>query len=148
MKQLILLLLAITVCSLSPARADVSPEKRAQIEKLLQLTGTERLMGQMENQLIASFRAQMPQVPEAFWTKFQQKMNTREMLDLIIPVYDKYYTLDDLKAVNAFYQTPVGQKVLSTLPQVMQETMKIGQEWGEKKGEEAAREAEQEMKKK
>jgi len=148
MKQLILLLLAITVCSLSPARADVSPEKRAQIEKLLQLTGTERLMGQMENQLIASFRAQMPQVPEAFWTKFQQKMNTREMLDLIIPVYDKYYTLDDLKAVNAFYQTPVGQKVLSTLPQVMQETMKIGQEWGEKKGEEAAREAELEMKKK
>ena len=148
MKQLILLLLAITVCSLSPARADVSPEKRAQIEKLLQLTGTERLMGQMENQLIASFRAQMPQVPEAFWTKFQQRMNTREMLDLIIPVYDKYYTLDDLKAVNAFYQTPVGQKVLSTLPQVMQETMKIGQEWGEKKGEEAAREAEQEMKKK
>ena len=148
MKQLILLLLAITVCSLSPARADVSPEKRAQIEKLLQLTGTERLMGQMENQLIASFRAQMPQVPEAFWTKFQQKMNTREMLDLIIPVYDKYYTLDDLKAVNAFYQTPVGQKVLSTLPQVMQETMKIGQEWGEKKGEEAARESEQEMKKK
>src|SRR5689334_4849978 len=137
MKQLILITLAVTVCSLCPARADVAPEKRAQIEKLLKLTGTERLMGQMENQLIATFKAQMPQVPEAFWTKFQQKMNTREMIDLIIPVYDKYYTLDDLKAVNAFYETPVGQKVLSTLPQVMQETMKIGQEWGQKKGQQA-----------
>ena len=146
MKHLILLVFATIACSL-PARADISPEKRAQIEKLLQLTGTERLMGQMENQLIATFKAQMPQVPEAFWTKFQQKMNTREMIDLIIPVYDKYYTLEDLKAVNAFYQTPVGQKVLSTLPQVMQETMKIGQEWGQKKGQQAAEEAEQELKK-
>ena len=99
------------------------------------------------NQLIASFKTQMPQVPEAFWTKFQQKMDTRELINKIIPIYDKYYTIEDLKAVNAFYETPAGQKVLSTLPQIMQESMKVGQEWGQKMGKQAADEAEQEMKK-
>jgi hypothetical protein len=145
MKKTIPLTLAI-IFLCSTGRADIATEKRAEIEKLLRLTGTERLMGQMANQLIASFKVQMPQVPETFWTKFQQKMNTREMIDLIIPVYDKYYTLEDLKAVNAFYETPAGQKVLSTLPQLMQETMRIGQEWGQKMGKQAAEEAEQEMK--
>jgi hypothetical protein len=57
---------------------------------------------------------------------------------------DKYYTIDDLKAVNAFYESPAGQKLLATLPQVMQ----IGQAWGQKIGKEAADEAEKEMKKK
>jgi hypothetical protein len=36
-----------------------------------------------------------------------------------------------IKVVNAFYESAVGQKVISTLPQVMQESMKVGQEWPE-----------------
>ena len=130
------------------ARPDVTPEKRKEIEKLLRLTGMEKLVGQMETQMIASLKAQMPQVPELFWTKFQQKMNTRELVEKIIPIYDKYYSTDDIKAVNAFYETPAGQKLLSTLPQVMQEAMKVGQEWGEKIGRQAAEEAQQELKQK
>jgi len=35
-----------------------------------------------------------------------------------------------LKAVNAFYETPVGQRVLATTPLVMHESMQIGQTWG------------------
>ena len=69
-------------------------------------------------------------------------------MEKIIPVYEKYYTTEDLKAVNAFYESPAGQKILSTLPQVMQETVKIGQEWGKKLGEKAAAEVEREQKSK
>ncbi len=148
MNKLIALALLIILSSLSTVHADISQEKRKEIEKMLRLTGVEKLVAQMENQMISAFKTQMPQVPEIFWTKFQQKMDTRELVEKIMPVYDKYYTIEDLKAVNAFYESPVGQKVLSTLPQVMQETMKIGQDWGEKIGKQAAEEAEQELKKK
>jgi uncharacterized protein len=102
----------------------------------------------METQMISSLKAQMPQVPDLFWTKFQQKMDTHELIEKVIPVYDKYYTIEDLKAINLFYETPAGQKVLSTLPQLIQETMRIGQQWGEKMGKEAVEEAEQELEKK
>ena len=147
MNKLIAVLLII-FSLVATARPDIPPEKRKEIEKLLTLTGVEKLMGQMETQMITSLKAQMPQVPELFWTKFQQKMNTRELVEKIIPIYDRYYTTEDIKAVNTFYETPAGQKLLSTLPQVMQEAMKVGQEWGEKIGRQAAEEAQQELKQK
>jgi hypothetical protein len=144
-----LLTAVLLMCSfLSVARAQVAPEKRAEIEKMLRLTGMEKLMTQMMGQMISAFKRQMPDTSAEFWNKFEEKLDVHELLEKVIPVYDKYYTLEDLKAVNAFYETPAGKKILSTLPQVSQECMKIGQEWGERIGKKAAAEAEQEMKKK
>ena len=148
MKRFIVVALAFTFSVVSIAKADISAEKRKEIEKMLRLTGVEKLVGQMETQMIEGMKTQMPQVPELFWTKFKQKMNTRELIEKVIPVYDKYYTTEDIKAVNTFYESPSGQKLLATLPQLMQETMKIGQEWGEKIGKQAAEEAAQELKQK
>lgn len=148
MKKLLLTTLAIVCSYLSIAHAEIAPEKRKEIEKMLRLTGMEKLMTQMKTQMISALQRQMPDVSEEFWTRFSRKMDMRELTEKIIPVYDKYYTLEDLKAVNAFYESPAGQKVLATLPQVMQESMKIGEEWGEQVGKQAAAEAEQESKKK
>ena len=146
MKKLILLIIVAIFASVSVVHADVSPEKRKEIEKMLQLTGTEKLMEQIKVQMISKSKEQMKQVPESFWNKFQDKLDTHELLEKFIPLYDKYYTLEDLKAVNAFYESPAGKKVLSTLPQIMQESIKIGQEWGEKFGKEAVEEAAKELK--
>ena len=40
-----------------------------------------------------------------------------------------------------------GKKVLSTLPQIMAESMKIGEAWGRRIGEQAAAEAQAELEK-
>ena len=148
MNKLVILPLLIVFSLVVTVQANVSPEKRKEIEKMLRLTGVEKLSEQIANQMLTSLRTQLPQVPETFWTKFQQKMNTRDLIEKIIPVYDKYYTIEDLKAINAFYETSAGQKVISALPQLMQETLKIGEEWGQKIGQEAAEEAEKELKRK
>ena len=63
-------------------------------------------------------------------------------------VYDKYYSLEDLRAVNGFYSSPAGQKILKTLPEVMQESMQIGKIWGTKIGERVGREVSAEQNKK
>lgn len=115
---------------------------------MLKITGMEKLMDQMMKQLIDSLRVNMKEVPDEFWERFSKKLKPTEMIEMIIPLYDKYYSLDDLKAVNAFYSSPAGQRVLSTLPQIMQESMAIGQKWGEKVAQEAAEEALAEMKQK
>jgi len=141
MKRLLLLALVTTFASTSTIQAEITKEKEAEIERMFQLTGMEKLMNQMMDQMISAMKQQTPNVPDSFWTKFQKKINTREFLEKIIPLYDKYYTIEDLKAVNDFYASPAGQKVLSTMPQIMQESMKIGQEWGVKIGEQAMKEA-------
>jgi hypothetical protein len=141
MNKLLLALITIFL-SMSVAHAEISKEKRKEIEKMLQLTGVEKLMFQMKTQMISGLKAGMAEVPESFWEKVQEKMDTRELLEKIIPLYDKYYTTEDLKAVNAFYESPAGQRVLSTSPQIMQESMEIGQEWAKQAAEEAVKELE------
>jgi hypothetical protein len=148
MKRLLLLALVL-ICPLAyGAPNEIAPEKRKAIEKMLRLTGMEKLTGQMKTQMITSLKAGSPSMPEAFWTKFEQKMDVKVLIEKIIPIYDKYYSIDDLKAVNAFYESPAGQKVLSVMPQVMQESMQIGREWGEQIGRQAAQEAKEELDKK
>src|ERR1700731_22225 len=102
MKKLTLLALLTIFSCVSLTHAEVSKEKRQEIEKMLQLTGMQRLMGQIKTQVISSLKTQMPQVPEVFWNKFQEKMDIGEYIEKIIPLYDKYYTIEDLKAINAF----------------------------------------------
>lgn len=46
-----------------------------------------------------------------------------EITQAVIPAYQKHFTKSDIEAMNAFYSSPVGQKVLEELPAVMQESM-------------------------
>jgi uncharacterized protein len=138
-KLFTVLMFLVGTTSLSAAQK-IDSEKRKEIEKMLQLTGMEKLMDQMKGQIIGNFKARRPNVPEPVWKSIDENFDMNELLEMIIPIYDKYYTLEDLKAVNAFYSTPAGQKILSTLPQVMQESMQVGQKWGEQVGLKIARE--------
>ncbi len=142
MKRLLFLFLALLF--LMPAEAQtpaeitpITPEKRAEIEKMLRLTGMEKLMDQMKNQMLTQLQSGTPSVPADFWKKFSDQMDMSELIEIIIPIYDKYYTLEDLRAVNTFYSSATGQKILTTLPQLMQESMAAGQKWGEKIGKKA-----------
>jgi hypothetical protein len=44
-----------------------------------------------------------------------------EIIQAMIPAYEKHFTKGDIEAMNAFYSSPVGQKVLEQLPAVLQE---------------------------
>jgi hypothetical protein len=138
----LLAILALGFCL--PSRADVSPEKRKEVETLIRLTGLEKLMNQMKEQMLASMKASSPQVTPQLLARLSAKLDVREVLEKIIPIYDKYYSLEDLRAVNAFYSSPAGQKILGSLPQVMQECMAAGQAWGENAGKQLGAELEAE----
>lgn len=125
--------------SVAMAKA-IDSEKRKEIEKMLQLTGMEKLMNQMKTQIIGSFKASHPNVPHSYWKSMEVNLDMNQLLERLLPLYDKYYSLEDLKAVNAFYSTPTGKKILSTMPQLMQESMEIGQKWGEQAGLKIAQE--------
>jgi hypothetical protein len=47
-----------------------------------------------------------------------------EMLDDMIPVYQKYLSKTDLDAVVAFYSTPGGQRMLQRMPMITGEAMR------------------------
>jgi hypothetical protein len=139
-----LLILLVAAVS-APALAQTKPEakKEKTIRRVLEVTGTQRMMAQMAGQMIATFKKAHPEVPNDFWDRFEQKLGSQELVDQLIPIYDKYYTQQDLEGLLTFYESPVGQKVLKTMPQVMQESMQIGQVWGQQKAQEVLKEIEE-----
>ena len=130
----------------APAQQAINPEKEKAIRQLLDVTGTSKLMTQQMDQMLTSFHSIFPDVPPEAWTKLRARLRTDDLLTLLIPVYDKYYTLDDLNGLLSFYQTPLGQKVIATLPQISRESMTIGQAWGQKQARAVLQELQREEK--
>lgn len=70
------------------------------------------------------------EVPAEFDTRMKKWMDdlrknmpADEIVEAMIPAYQNHFTHGDIQAMNAFYSSPVGQKVLEQLPAVMQEGM-------------------------
>ena len=104
--------------------------KRMEIRKLIELTGAANVSADALRQIISPLKAGFPDVPEAFWDTFTKEVHSDELIDLVIPIYDRYYTRDEIKDLTAFYQTPVGQKTIEILPKLSAEAIDAGQEWG------------------
>ncbi|MFL6436340.1 MAG: DUF2059 domain-containing protein [Terriglobales bacterium] len=145
MKQIIvsIVVFALLCCSaaaqkssqpVSPnASAATRPEqdaKRAEIRKLIELTGAANVSADALRQIIAPLRSGFPQVPDAFWDSFVKEVRSDELIDLVVPIYDKYYTLEEIRDLTRFYQSPVGQKTIKVLPKLSAEAIDAGQEWG------------------
>lgn len=60
-------------------------------------------------------------------------MPVDEMIDAMVPIYQKHLTKSDLDAILAFYGSPAGQKLLREQPAMMQEGMEVGGEIGRKR---------------
>ncbi len=124
-------------------KAIVDPQKEKSIRKLMEVTGSGKVGVQVGQQIIASLRQSQPSLPEEFWESVNKKFNADALIDLIVPIYAKYYTQEDIDGLIAFYQTPLGQKVVSTLPQISQESVQVGQAWGRKIAEQMIEEMQQ-----
>jgi hypothetical protein len=71
--------------------------------------------------------------------------HSSELDTMILPLYDKYYTHDDIKQLYVFFTSPVGQKYSAVVKPMAQDMMQVGQAWGKKIGPIAAKAAEREL---
>jgi len=58
-----------------------------------------------------------------------------ELLDAVVPIYQKHFSKSDLDAVLVFYMSPPGQRMLQEMPALMTESMQAGMAIGRKKAE-------------
>jgi hypothetical protein len=106
--------------------------KRADIIRLLDVSNTKTQAAQLFDLMLPSLKMMAPDAPATFWTLFQSKLDMDGFVDLFIPVYDKYFTHDEIKGLIQFYESPVGKKLLAVTPAITQDSYGIGQVWGEK----------------
>lgn len=132
MKSLLICFISISTL-LSCAQSKAS--KTDKIRQLLDLTGSGKLGVQVANNMMASFKKSYNNVDDQFWEEFARQIKAEDLVNLIIPIYDKYYTEEDIDQLIGFYKSPIGKKVIETLPQITQESMLAGQAWGKQIGE-------------
>jgi uncharacterized protein len=77
---------------------------------------------------------------------FRQRVS--EMSDAAAVVYAKNFSIEDLHALNDFYKTPTGQRLLQKLPTISQEMMGAGMKFGQSIGGEVQRRMIEELRKK
>jgi len=113
--------------------------KTENIRKLLELTGSGKIGVQVAQNMIGSFKKIYPSVPDEFWENFKKELKSETLIEMVIPIYDKYYTEEEIKQLTDFYGTPIGRKVIASTPLISQESMQAGQKWGKELGEKLAK---------
>jgi hypothetical protein len=70
-----------------------------------------------------------------------------QVTDEVAKLYASHFTEPELKQILAFYQSPVGKKVLSQQPIVVNASMKFAQDWANKLSDEVVAKMRAELKK-
>jgi hypothetical protein len=99
---------------------------RQQTETVMQT-----VLGQMKEQLHDDIHKRYPNLTAEASAKLEASINdavhlypVNEMLDDLIPVYQKHLAKSDVAAIIGFYSSPAGQNFLDKMPTMTQEAMK------------------------
>lgn len=142
--QFILFVLAIGFLTF-PANVQagsVSPEKKAAIKKLLDLSGSDKISVLYAEMMSKSMKEMLkksdPNIPEAALTAideelvavFKEEMEAGSLYKMLYPIYDAKFSTEEIMGLVNFYETPLGQKVSREMPEISQQAMASGQKWG------------------
>jgi uncharacterized protein len=118
------------VLSLLATQAAVAaPTTEKSIRELMALTGAGNLGAQMIQNCGPAFKRSIPGAPDAFWDDFMKGVQPDDLIALIIPIYQRNLTEEDIQAAVAFYRSPSGQRLVTKLPIITQQSMQAGQQW-------------------
>jgi uncharacterized protein len=129
--------------------ANEQQTKRQEILQLLETTQALSLSRQMGvglvTQMTGGIRAKRPDIPltalDFLPSVAEDVMRDNETFfkDLFVSLYDRHFSLEEIRAINGFYATDAGKKMIEKQPVLLQQGMSIGAEWGRRIGPEIDR---------
>jgi len=137
------LVAGIAATTVGTARAqELDPSHRADIERLLEVTGAGKVGAQIANtvagQMIDALRTAQPNVPpraseiikDVLSTEFATAFDSPGGLHgTIVNMYAKHFTHEEIKGLLTFYATDLGRKAITEMPALAQEGAAAGQAW-------------------
>lgn len=75
-----------------------------------------------------SFKDYFAKFSTKFRARLPQAVNFQTYIEnSVYPLYDKFFTVDELKDLINFYKTPTGKKVIDTMPLLYKESAELAQ---------------------
>lgn len=116
------------------AQSKIEPSKADDIRRLLELSGNAKMGDQILDTMIEQVKPIQPSISEEFWREFRDSVSTDDLVDLMVPIYDRHFSHDEILDLIKFYSSPLGQRLVAELPLIVKESMAVGNEWGQKIG--------------
>jgi uncharacterized protein len=136
MKYKLILVIFIILNNINIYSQEIPNEYKNEVLKYFELTNSADLSKQIVNQMIDTYKKSLKQVPEEIWDDLKNEFenSSQNILENLIPIYYKYYTIDDIKKLNEFYDSEIGKKIIKYQSQIAKESYDIGVEWGKEIG--------------
>lgn len=126
-----LVALGLCLVAVAPSIWSQKTQKEEKIMELLNLSGSGNIGKQYFVSIMDQFQNIFPDVPKEFWSEAKSLMDPNDLIEIIIPIYNRHFSQEDIEGLIAFYKTPLGQKLVKEQPIIMQESMRAGEIWGE-----------------
>lgn len=123
----LVLFLAVSIVS----QAQENKEYEAAMVKMLEVSKTMDAMKQLAPQITAMMKQQATaEVPADFWNLIEKQMVSmyEQIIKAMLPIYQKYLTLGDIKEIIRFYESPVGKKLADSNTKIAMEAMPVAQQ--------------------
>ena len=113
-----------------------APATKEDVQRYLDVIHSREMMTQMVDAMIKpmhqmiheQFMKDKDKLPTDFEARMNKMMDDSmksfpwdEMIQAMVPVYQKHFTKGDIDAIVAFYSAPTGQKMLKEMPAMMSE---------------------------
>lgn len=133
-----------TPIQLNPRAAlPLTPEERGHIEDLLRASGSleagKRMARQFSAQVDVHLRASRTNLPPHTAAVVSEETGRAiadaleqpgGLTDMMIQLYHKYFSDEEIRQMTAFYDSPVGQKSVQVMPVLLPESQNLGRVWG------------------
>lgn len=130
--RIMVALVAISACSVAFA---ADSDKEALVKELLEVTETQKLLDQVKPQMKSIMNSAVPENLPPEKQPIVDKYNKR-VIDLVleevnweklqpqyVDLYMRVFSESELQEMLVFYRSPLGQKMLKKMPELMQESM-------------------------
>jgi len=117
----------------APGSAPPTDSSRlAAARSVLEASGAAQSMISAMRAQIPAQKQAMPQLPPEFWDRIEERMvhDTPELVDSIAVLYATSFTIQELRQLVAFYESPVGRRLAEVQPALVTQSSAIGQRWG------------------
>ncbi len=117
----------------APVAEAPSADYVATIDKFLEVSGSKETMKVQFPVLMNALKNMLPDIPEDVFAKIEAKYRElffNRMVELIAPIYNRYFTIEELKNYIAFYETDLGRKVAKVNPTLINDLFQVGEQAG------------------
>lgn len=120
----------ITTVSLLVGTLVFSQTSEAKVRELIKVMGADKMAISGMQQQMQEIKKNSPNISDEFFNEFVAEVTTDRITEVYIPIYAKYYTESEIDELIKFYKSPVGQKTISVLPDIMKESIDAGGKMG------------------